>query len=414
VESMKQEKRSVVRKRTQQLVYLELGRDNGGVMLNLSEEGCSFQAITPVMRGETRFAFQISGGRRISGDAEVMWVDDVGIMGGLRFLNLPVEARSQIRQWLTETNAPEERGAFQPAANLPLDDVNRNARAKAPKEVAAAQARQYQPNSPAYAGVGAIEEDPPSAPWAYQRPGPPIVRDDRFAMPMLHDDGSMVATRERSAAVWRGIAVFAIATALAALVVVYQHDVGSSLIWLGEVLSGKTKASVMTPERKPAPANTLPDPAQPSATAPESNSASPKPQAAPGQQKTPETAAPLEDQPEANSRPDAQSRSDARGRPERPDAAEGGRQESMLERQVSRDKADSPEVWNSSESVESLWVAVQGGSVAAERSLAERFVRGDGVIQNCEQAKVLLRAAANRGSREARMRLYELETQGCH
>ena len=85
----------------------------------------------------------------------------------------------------------------------------------------------------------------------------------------------------------------------------------------------------------------------------------------------------------------------------------------MLERQASRDRADNPEAWTG-ESVDSLWSAVQGGSIAAERSLAERFVRGDGVIQNCEQAKVLLRAAANRGSREARIRLYELETQGCH
>src|SRR5262245_11074561 len=127
VASSNSNKRGVVRKRTQQLVYLELGRDNGGVMLNLSEDGCGFQAITPVKVGETRFAFQISGGRRIAGDAEVMWVDEVGIMGGLRFLNLPVEARRQIRRWLDETHAPEEHGAFEPAAEAPLDAVTRGA-----------------------------------------------------------------------------------------------------------------------------------------------------------------------------------------------------------------------------------------------------------------------------------------------
>ena len=60
VESMKQNKRTIVRRRTQQLVYLELGRENGGVMLNLSEEGCGFQAITPVKCGESRFGFQIN------------------------------------------------------------------------------------------------------------------------------------------------------------------------------------------------------------------------------------------------------------------------------------------------------------------------------------------------------------------
>jgi hypothetical protein len=86
-------------------VYLELGKENGGVMLNLSEHGCGFQAITPVTCG-TRFGFQINGGRRIAGDAEVVWADDAGVMGGLRFLNLPAEAHREIRLWLEETNAP--------------------------------------------------------------------------------------------------------------------------------------------------------------------------------------------------------------------------------------------------------------------------------------------------------------------
>ena len=63
MEATRQDKRSIIRRRTQQLVYLELGKENGGVMLNLSEQGCGFQAITPVKCGETRFGFQIMGGR---------------------------------------------------------------------------------------------------------------------------------------------------------------------------------------------------------------------------------------------------------------------------------------------------------------------------------------------------------------
>jgi cell division protein FtsN len=105
VEATRQDKRSIVRRRTQQLVYLELGKENGGLMLNLSEHGCGFQAITPVKCG-TRFGFQTNGGRRIAGDAEVVWADDAGVMGGLRFLNLPAEAHREIRLWLEETNAP--------------------------------------------------------------------------------------------------------------------------------------------------------------------------------------------------------------------------------------------------------------------------------------------------------------------
>src|ERR1700759_2521232 len=116
VETMNQNNRAIVRRRTQQLVYLELGRENGGVMLNLSEEGCGFQAITPVKMGESRFGFQINGGRRIAGDAEIVWADESGVMGGLRFIALPPEARKEIRSWLEETNAPMEYGYASAAA----------------------------------------------------------------------------------------------------------------------------------------------------------------------------------------------------------------------------------------------------------------------------------------------------------
>src|ERR1700753_6888 len=102
VETMNQNKRAIVRRRTQQLVYLELGRENGGVMLNLSEEGCGFQAITPVKCGETRFGFQINGGRRIAGDAEIVWADESGVMGGLRFIAPPPDARERILTVLAE------------------------------------------------------------------------------------------------------------------------------------------------------------------------------------------------------------------------------------------------------------------------------------------------------------------------
>jgi hypothetical protein len=89
----------------------------------------------------------------------------------------------------------------------------------------------------------------------------------------------------------------------------------------------------------------------------------------------------------------------------------GERKKSVLVHRVMRDRRT--RYLNSGDSIESLWGAVQRGSLAAERALAERFARGDGVAMNCDQAKVLLKAAANRGSREARLRLDELETGGC-
>jgi TPR repeat protein len=87
------------------------------------------------------------------------------------------------------------------------------------------------------------------------------------------------------------------------------------------------------------------------------------------------------------------------------------RPESVLERQGAAQKPEP--TWSETDSVDSLWGAVQGGSISAEVSLAERFARGLGVNKNCDQAKVLMKAAADRGNREARLRLYEMETGGC-
>src|SRR5262249_50878709 len=145
------------------------------VMLNLSEDGCGFQAITPVKVGETRFAFQISGGRRIAGDAEVMWVDEVGIMGGLRFLNLPLEARKQIRRWLEETKAPEEHGTFEPELQPPWENAGRNARGDRGEYSGAAEpprSRDYRQGGGYGAGVGRVVEQevaPQPTAWANLR-----------------------------------------------------------------------------------------------------------------------------------------------------------------------------------------------------------------------------------------------------
>jgi PilZ domain len=391
-----QDKRSIVRRRTQQLVYLELGRENGGVMLNLSQEGCSFQAISPVKCGETRFAFQVSGGRRIAGDAEVMWVDDTGVVGGLRFLNLPQETQQQICLWLEETKAPEEFGtAYEPAAAARLDAVNRSLHAAANGESKASRP-----------GARVVtEEEIPLTPWNPPRPAtyPPV--DPRFQPGFLRHDVQLgVPHQPRSVGLWRGIAVLTTIAALGALTIAYQREVGSYLISLGETLSGKAKASAVPLDSNPsvnsATSNSPVDAAATSATPSAGNAPSntnPDPSDT-GEKKAPETAG-LGGVP-SGTRPDtANSKSS------------GGRQESVLEREV---VTEHPGAWDPNESVESLWAAVQSGSVAAEMSLAERFARGEGVIKNCDQAKVLMRAAANRGSREARLRLYEMETQGCH
>jgi hypothetical protein len=398
VEATRQDKRSIVRRRTQQLVYLELGKENGGVMLNLSEHGCGFQAITPVKCGETRFGFQINGGRRIAGDAEVVWADDAGVMGGLRFLNLPAEAHREIRLWLEETNAPVEHG-FAPAAAAAFEGGVRRSRAMGAEEAPA----------PIASAHVAVEEPPVPPAWANLRAGTyPPIDDGRYGSPYLGDHHVAFGNPHRkSAAVWRGIALVTTLVALAVLVIMYQHDVGTSLIWLGETLTGKAKASAVAPEKQ-RPASTPPStPSDSSIDSPAANSDVEKNAAAqvPGDT----SLAPKKDLDTARGNPPTDIA--PAGIAPAAGSATSDRPVSVLERQGPAQKAEP--VWNEGDSVDSLWGAVQSGSVSAEVSLAERFARGEGVNKNCDQAKVLMKAAADRGNREARLRLYQMETGGC-
>jgi TPR repeat protein len=181
----------------------------------------------------------------------------------------------------------------------------------------------------------------------------------------------------------------------------YQRDVGTSLIWLGETLAGKAKASAVAPDRQPA--STSPSSAADNADSPAANVAAEKNAAAQGPDDTGLS--------HGKELPTA-ARSDASAEvPAAASSGTGDRPESVLERQGALQKPEP--VWNEGDSVDSLWGAVQSGSISAEVSLAERFARGQGVNKNCDQAKVLMKAAADRGNREARLRLYEMETGGC-
>jgi hypothetical protein len=64
-------------------------------------------------------------------------------------------------------------------------------------------------------------------------------------------------------------------------------------------------------------------------------------------------------------------------------------------------------------SPQQLWSAFQGGNVQAALTLADLYLRGDGVPVNCDQARVLLLVASKKGSTQAIKKLRELDATGC-
>lgn len=60
-----------------------------------------------------------------------------------------------------------------------------------------------------------------------------------------------------------------------------------------------------------------------------------------------------------------------------------------------------------------LWKAVRKDNAAAALALSDLYLRGDGEPKDCEQARVLLDAAARKGARAAAERLRNLQAFGC-
>jgi hypothetical protein len=98
------ERRAIPRKMLNPLPYINLPSDNGGIVLDVSEDGLRFRALSPVEQsGAIPFWFTAHS-NRIEGEAELVWLDEARKTGGLRFTQLAVDARGQIRAWPGDPN----------------------------------------------------------------------------------------------------------------------------------------------------------------------------------------------------------------------------------------------------------------------------------------------------------------------
>ena len=102
-------RRARVRQPVGALAYLDIGTDNGGIVLNLSEDGLGLQAVAPLEnQREVSLRIQLPHSpERIETAAEVAWLGASNRQAGVRFLNLSAAARSQIREWIkSQESAP--------------------------------------------------------------------------------------------------------------------------------------------------------------------------------------------------------------------------------------------------------------------------------------------------------------------
>jgi TPR repeat protein len=70
-------------------------------------------------------------------------------------------------------------------------------------------------------------------------------------------------------------------------------------------------------------------------------------------------------------------------------------------------------VRDSAQAAKLLWKAVGKQNAQASLLLSDLYARGDGVARNCDQARLLLVAAARKGTPAAAQQLHSLESSGC-
>jgi len=101
---IEQSRRQYTRKTLNPLPYINLPSGNGGLVLDISEQGLRFRAIAPLEKsGPIPFSFK-SNSNLIAGTGELVWFDETKKTGGLRFTQLPYEALEQIRKWPENSN----------------------------------------------------------------------------------------------------------------------------------------------------------------------------------------------------------------------------------------------------------------------------------------------------------------------
>lgn len=103
------ERRVHARRRMEGLAYVDLGPDNGAILIDLGEGGLSFHSVAPVTLDQAvLLKFKLPGAADfIESYAEVAWLNETGKGGGLRFVELRSELREQIGAWAGTVTAAE-------------------------------------------------------------------------------------------------------------------------------------------------------------------------------------------------------------------------------------------------------------------------------------------------------------------
>jgi len=206
--------------------------------------------------------------------------------------------------------------------------------------------------------------------------------------PIGHMPAKPDAGRQVPFTLTAAITIMCILTVLVG-VYVYHREIGRGLIWLGEQMGGAKgkNTQAVTPDQNPSPS-----PASESHNEQTGN-----------EEKGPEKTGPNDALPPVT--PLSGITAPSSGADQEPGQAEYLQAMNLL--QGNNASADV------GAAVRLLWGAVEKGNPSAEIVLADMYWHGQGVVKNCDQTRILLTAAARKGSAEGKKRLQQFQQAGC-
>jgi TonB family protein len=102
------ERRVHARRPLSALAYLDIGSDNGGIVLNISEGGVKMYAVNSLENhSDLKLRIQLPGcDAQIETEARIAWLGKGDRQAGVCFVGFPADGRAQIQEWLRSEGAP--------------------------------------------------------------------------------------------------------------------------------------------------------------------------------------------------------------------------------------------------------------------------------------------------------------------
>jgi PilZ domain len=396
---------------------IEIEPKNKAIVLNISDGGLGFRALNPVAQtGTIRFSF-LDNGKPVEASADLVWTDGSQKTGGLSFASTPVEIRERFQNWANHgRQLPRKAAASETAVQ---------AQAPPPMERAPVDREAYRPPAPQ---VNAAPTPPPPPPAPVFSPAVAPVPPTNPRLAMLEasvqrpDYGWYQETTYPNPSSSRFFSGFltGIFLSIAAVLFVLYSDSARELRTQLAARIGLSSAPAASPqESQPAPDPAAAPPAPPSGSPAAAPAAPPETPALPAPSSSaaasaaagepnPVSAAPVTTA--ASERPHGSDHASTALVSTAPKIPEPGAEElARAERYLS----ERPGPSGAAAAAPYLWDAVKQGNIEAEITLAELYSRGEGVGKSCDQARVLLRAAAHKGSVVASDELAQIIRNGC-